>query len=171
MNTGASGCRPTNVMETPRVPILVSHGPPVGDNDAMTPEILILAIVVVVSVPLGAWAAIAKGRSPFEGAVFGLILGPLGVLVVALLPVVNLKPASGGRGLSVDDEGLVASIADRLRVALDDADPAWSALPYQRQRAILRPVERAIVRDLGLSPTRAGDLLAPARRAALQPGG
>lgn len=35
---------------------------------------------------MGGYVAHAKDRAPAEGAVFGLLLGPLGVLVEALLP-------------------------------------------------------------------------------------
>lgn len=36
----------------------------------------------------GSYVATAKGRSFYEGAAFGLVLGPLGILIVALLPTI-----------------------------------------------------------------------------------
>lgn len=40
----------------------------------------------------GAYAAREKGRSPIEGIVMGLLLGPFGVLAVASLPVGRAGP-------------------------------------------------------------------------------
>jgi hypothetical protein len=37
---------------------------------------------------MGAYVSHAKGRSPIEGVLFGFALGPLGVVVAALLPEV-----------------------------------------------------------------------------------
>lgn len=43
---------------------------------------------------LGAYAARQKWRRPLEGAAFGLLLGPLGVLAVVLLPTLAPPPAT-----------------------------------------------------------------------------
>jgi hypothetical protein len=40
----------------------------------------------VASMALGGWLASRKGRSPEEGLMVGVLLGPIGPLVAALLP-------------------------------------------------------------------------------------
>lgn len=53
---------------------------------------LFIVIVAIVSAYWGAYVADEKGRSTTEGFIFGSCLGPLGVLVIALLP--NQPPGS-----------------------------------------------------------------------------
>jgi hypothetical protein len=43
---------------------------------------------------LGSYVAVQKGRGGFEGFFFGLLLGPLGVLIAALMPASPVRPAS-----------------------------------------------------------------------------
>jgi len=49
------------------------------------------ALALTVCAVLGGYAAQAKGRSRSEGHVFGLLLGPLGILIVAMLPTLEIK--------------------------------------------------------------------------------
>ncbi|WP_422928232.1 hypothetical protein [Singulisphaera sp. PoT] len=53
-----------------------------------TMQILGTLVVVsaVVYAVLGAWVAVQNGRGKIEGSILGLLLGPFGVLVEALLP-------------------------------------------------------------------------------------
>ncbi|MGO9465580.1 MAG: hypothetical protein ACLQVF_15660 [Isosphaeraceae bacterium] len=39
---------------------------------------------------LGWYVAYQKGRSPWEGFIFGILLGPFGLLIVACLPIGDL---------------------------------------------------------------------------------
>lgn len=50
--------------------------------------ISLVAAVIYLAVcgGLGAYVAVAKGRSQLEGVCFGVLLGPLGVMTIALLP-------------------------------------------------------------------------------------
>lgn len=71
---------------------------------------IIIALTVVLAMfagagLLGAYVAAQKGREPAEGAVFGALLGPVGLLIVALLP-------NGGRG--------AGSSVSRSRATADD---------------------------------------------------
>jgi hypothetical protein len=54
----------------------------------MTPQFVLLAGVATAAVcaGLGYYVAGVKGRGRAEGVLFGALLGPLGILVVALLP-------------------------------------------------------------------------------------
>ena len=47
---------------------------------------IVYIIVVIISAFLGRYIAKKKGRSASEGFLFGLILGLIGVIIVALLP-------------------------------------------------------------------------------------
>jgi hypothetical protein len=57
---------------------------------------LLVAVIAVVSCfafgLLGAYVADQKGRGKTEGFWLGLLFGPLGVLVVALLPAIRSRP-------------------------------------------------------------------------------
>lgn len=44
------------------------------------------AVALTVCGALGAYVAAQKGREPVEGLVFGVLLGPLGVIVAGLMP-------------------------------------------------------------------------------------
>jgi hypothetical protein len=48
--------------------------------------IWLIAVGLTVCGALGAYVAAQKGREPVEGLVFGVLLGPLGVLVAGLMP-------------------------------------------------------------------------------------
>ena len=54
---------------------------------------LVAALVVLVMLAgLGGWVAIQRNRAPTEGLILGLLYGPLGVIVEALLPVGERQP-------------------------------------------------------------------------------
>ena len=57
-----------------------------------TVGISVFAGYLLLCVCCGIYVATQKGRSETEGFIFGLLLGPVGVLVVACLPV-GLKPS------------------------------------------------------------------------------
>lgn len=48
--------------------------------------LLPVALILLAHGALGSWVASQKRRSALEGAILGLLFGPLGVLVEALLP-------------------------------------------------------------------------------------
>ena len=50
---------------------------------------LIIGIPVICAA-LGVYVASVKGRPPVEGVIFGGLLGPLGVIVVAMLPTLDV---------------------------------------------------------------------------------
>lgn len=59
----------------------------------MLPQIIMIMILlfimigtIFVSAISGRWIALEKGRSGTEGLVLGLLLGPLGVVIEAVLP-------------------------------------------------------------------------------------
>jgi hypothetical protein len=58
-----------------------------------------LSIVVMLTAALGAYASVAKGRPPIEGAIFGFLLGPIGVIVASAMPEIR-RPSLE----SADDE-------------------------------------------------------------------
>lgn len=121
------------------------------------------AVAAVASGGLGAWIAIQKRRGAPEGFALGLLFGPLGVLVELFLPQ-GEKTTSAPKRRNIDDLGTIASIADRFRTGLEEADPAWERLPYHRKRRLLKPIEKQVSRDLGLPPTQFSDFAAEARR-------
>jgi hypothetical protein len=136
--------------------------------------LIFVGIMAVLCGGLGAWVATQKRRSASEGLVLGLLFGPLGVLVEALLPQGSKQP--GGSATvsrvrrNIDELGIIATIADRFRTALDEGDPNWERLPYHRKRALLKPVERQLMRELKLSHTTFSDYAAEARRSLLGTG-
>jgi hypothetical protein len=147
----------------------------------------LLALAAVAFGGLGAWIGVQKQRGGSEGFVLGLLFGPLGVLVELFLPQGeevadgptrrNIDDPRGMRSTilgrsavgsptrrNIDDLGAIASMADRFRTALDEADPAWERLPYHRKRSLLKPIEKRVGKELGLSPTQFADFAAEARR-------
>ncbi len=80
---------------------------------------VILAIVGLAYLGgVGIYVAIAKGRSPKEGLVLGLIAGPFGWLIVAMLPAVPVSKAdSTAVADEVEEEGdeIGRRIAERFR--------------------------------------------------------
>ena len=53
---------------------------------------VVVALVSLVSGGLGGYVAAQKGRPLIEGVIFGLLIGPFGVIAVAGLPTIESKP-------------------------------------------------------------------------------
>lgn len=127
-----------------------------------------LVLSLLLSALLGAFVGVQKRRGAIEGFFLGLIFGPLGVIVEALLPTgeagVGPKPRR-----NIDDLGTIASIAERFRCVLDEIDPAWERLPYHRKRSLLKPHEKRVRQEYGLPPSTFADFAAEARRKILAP--
>lgn len=115
----------------------------------MTVVIWVILVVIglcVLSV-LGAWVAAEKERAPGEGAVLGLLFGPLGVLIEALLP--NGAPAPRKRfvphrrrrseGYRFDDDEEPGAEPDALRI-VDPGAPAPAEPPaaYETEAGVVR---------------------------------
>lgn len=60
----------------------------------------VLAIVEIGSAAIGAYVAAQKRRSPVEGFLFGVLLGPFGVLAAVLMP----EGSRAGRVRSAEPE-------------------------------------------------------------------
>lgn len=96
---------------------------------------LVLFVIGLACGLLGAYVGFQKGRAPIEGLVIGAMLGPLGVLVVALLPTVDVPTASYGPAVLHDD----------------DIDGPFFLLTFDATRGRDgRPVRLGIVTDSGL---------------------
>ena len=121
------------------------------------------ALAAVLFGGLGAWIGVQKQRGAAEGFALGLLFGPLGVLVELFLPQ-GEKVADSQRKWNIDDLGAIASMAERFRTALDEIDPEWGRLPYHRKRQLLKPIEKQVRKELGLSPTQFADFATEARR-------
>ena len=68
--------------------------------------VFLLAIWLVLA-GFGAYVAGQKQRDPIEGAIFGFLLGPIGIVIVALLPAGDFGGGSARRSTSSHrDEGL-----------------------------------------------------------------
>jgi hypothetical protein len=126
-----------------------------------------LAILAILMSALGLWVATQKSRNPAEGFFLGLFFGPLGVLVEALLPSKpngrDDKPTTV-RDRSLDERGQVAFIENRYRDVLEETDPEWERLPYRRKRAIVKSIDRQLMKELRLTATQFADLSAEAKR-------
>ena len=88
---------------------------------------ILVAVVMIAMAGLGGWVASQKNRDATEGFVLGLVFGPLGVLVEALLPnaIKTGQTTTRPDRRSIDQEGQITFIADRFREALEQADPNW----------------------------------------------
>ena len=125
------------------------------------------AILLIVMSAFGLWIAIQKRRSPAEGCILGLLFGPLGVLVEALLPSQpghSGNDATGARARSLDDRGRIAYIENRYRDVLEENDPDWMRLPYRRKRGIVKSVDKQLMRELRFTATQFADYSAQAKR-------
>lgn len=124
-------------------------------------ELLIAwGIGAVIMAIFGAWVAAQKNRGASEGFLLGLIFGPLGVVIEALLPTLSstAKTASarapGGKtAMSVDELGTVAYIADRYRAYLEEQGLDWDELSRPRKRTVFKPVDQQLRKELKMSPT------------------
>jgi len=134
--------------------------------------LVLIVVLALVFAGFGAFVAVQKRREASEGFILGMLFGPLGVLVEALLPQgvqQTTDSANGGRvRRNIDEQGVIAEIAARFRTTLEESDPNWQRLPYRRKRQILGSVERQIMNDLRLSRKTFDDYAPEARRAVLE---
>jgi hypothetical protein len=133
---------------------------------------LIIIVLWVVMSAFGFWVASQKNRNPVEGLLLGLLFGPFGVLIEALLPTnpSQGKPSQGkqspvaGQERSLDERGHIAFIANRYLDVLEQTDPQWRRLPYHRRRAIVKSIDKQLMKELNFNATHFGDLAADAKR-------
>jgi hypothetical protein len=89
--------------------------------------LILIGILAAVFSGFGGWVATQKRRGVGEGMVLGLLFGPLGVLVEALLPQGVEQPGNSQTGppsrRNTDEVGIIATIADRFRTVLEESDP------------------------------------------------
>lgn len=83
------------------------------------PYLMILLMAGLVFGVMGSYVADTKGRASGEGFIFGFLLGPIGILIVVLLPSVA-KPTS--RAVMANREA--------------GPEPAATADPVQRPRPL-----------------------------------
>jgi hypothetical protein len=87
--------------------------------------LLVLVLVLLLLAVLGGWVAAQRDRSIVEGLILGLLYGPLGVIVEALLPLGSRPPAPAEE--PDDDEPLPAMF--RGQVPELPAEPPRKAAP------------------------------------------
>src|ERR1022692_465029 len=104
-----------------------------SDKDVGTLISAVFAILyLVICGHLGAHVAIEKGRGWVEGAVFGVLLGPLGAIVMALMPTLKarepkprqLAPERSNGDLI--DDALLEKVADFIERFENLFDADWS---------------------------------------------
>ena len=84
--------------------------------------LVLVGVLAAIFGGLGAFIAAQKRREVAEGLIMGLLFGPLGVLIEALLPSVDPNstgPAAGGVYRNIDERGAIAEIAERFRCTLE----------------------------------------------------
>jgi hypothetical protein len=59
--------------------------------------LFVLLVLWLVFAALGHYVALQKGRPAAEGLILGFLFGPLGCLIVAMLPAAKRRPGSSGR--------------------------------------------------------------------------
>lgn len=69
----------------------------------VAPMFFIVLIVAGIFATMGAYVASQKRRASMEGAIFGGLLGPIGILIVALLPT-GPQLGPGDYGVMGDDD-------------------------------------------------------------------
>ena len=133
--------------------------------------VLLFAVMWAPFSGLGAFIASAKSRPVREGLLIGLLFGPLGCLIEALLPTGvatrGASPARPEKGSAIDDPMLVEAIAGRYRQGVERLGPEWRSMSYHRRLATLKGMDVVIGREMGFTPTRLADLGAEARRSIL----
>ena len=105
----------------------------------------------------GTFVAVRKRRNALEGLIIGTLLGPVGVLVVTLLPrgmqeASDTTPAGAvrSRRYSIDEHGLVTETATRFRTTLEESDPNWQSIEYHRKRKIVGAIDKQILQITSL---------------------
>jgi len=86
-----------------------------------------IAVYLFISSILGCYVAYEKGRSQTEGFIFGLLFGPLGLLIVACLPTGD-RPGRGDGGRVAMPE------AKPQRTVEEEPKPVW--LPNKKRRLL-----------------------------------
>jgi len=138
--------------------------------------LVILIPIWIVMGALGAWAAMMKNRSPIEGLMLGILFGPFGVLITALMPNMPSKDkqaadgtdtSSQAKNRSLDERGQIAYLETRYRELLDEVEPSWRSLPHHRNKMIMRRFDRQLMNELKLNPTQFDDLSIEAARSIL----
>lgn len=74
---------------------------------------------------LGTWISLEKGRGSGDGAILGFLLGPLGLIVLALLP--NGPEFAKGKGGDDDDDD------DEVRRRIAEMDRRAAKQPKPRR--------------------------------------
>lgn len=115
-----------------------------GKDTQMSNFLVILAPIWLAMAALGAWVSLQKHRNPSEGLILGILFGPFGVLIAALMPIGSKQneehtgAAVQDKVWSLDDRGQIAYLANRYRDILDEILPEWRTASYHRRKAILR---------------------------------
>jgi hypothetical protein len=126
---------------------------------------------------LGAWVAMQKNRSPVEGLMLGILFGPFGVLIIALLPNTpsqgtqaadRTDRSSQTRVRSLDERGQIAYLETRYRELLDEVEPNWRSLSYHRKKAVMKQFDRKLMKELKLTASQFDDLSIEAARSILK---
>ena len=107
----------------------------------------------------------------------GLVFGPFGVLVEALLPNESdqgTAPAGGTnrpfrRRLGLDERGRIAYLATRYRELLDELEPSWQSQTYHRKKILMQRFDRQLMKELKLNATQFAELSIEAKRTILNP--
>lgn len=93
--------------------------------------LVILFVSIVICAGVGAYVAEAKNRPTGEGVALGSLLGPLGVLIVALLPTLEAPPEP-------DPEELEASRRAREKQLEEIRQHVWTQQKLEEARAAQR---------------------------------
>ena len=77
-------------------------------------QMAVIGVYLLVCGGFGAYAARQKGRSGLKGFLFGLILGPIGVVAVGTLPPLERTTLAAEEG-DDEGEGIGRRIAERFQ--------------------------------------------------------
>ncbi len=137
--------------------------------------LVILIPIWIVMGAFGIFVAMAKNRSPMEGFMLGILFGPFGVLIAALMPNVDKQAAAGtdassqARTRSLDERGQIAYLETRYRELLDEVEPTWRSLSYHRKKIVMKRFDRQLMKELKLNLSQFDDLSIEAARSILKP--
>src|SRR5208337_1656549 len=113
---------------------------------------------------------------PHAPRILGLLFGPFGVLITALMPNMRSKdkqsaagtdPSSQARNRSLGERGQFAYLETRYRELLDEVEPTWRSLSYHRKKIVLKRFDRRLMKELKLNPSQFDDLSIEAARSIL----